>query len=399
MVTRSDFNKYILPVYNPAKFIPKKAKGSYVWDQNNNKYLDFASGIAVSNLGHCHPTLVKTLNAQSKNLWHLSNVLANEPALKLAKLICNKTFAEKIFFTNSGAEAVEGAVKTARKYASTNFSNKKNEIVAFNDAFHGRTMMAIALNGSKRMTEGFGPMPGGIKQHPFNQVDGLKKIINKNTAAVVIELIQGEAGIVPAKKVFINEIKKLCRKNNALIVIDEVQSGVGRTGHLYAYEKYNIKPDILCSAKGMGNGIPIGAILTTNKVAKAMQVGAHGSTYGGNPLACSVSYEVFKEVSKKSFLNSVIKKEKLFLSLLNDLNKKYNCFTAVRSAGLWIGLELNSKIENLTLQNIMSSAYDEGLMILKANNNTLRLAPALTISEKEIKLGVKKLENSLSRLL
>ena len=146
MVTRSDFNKYILPVYNPAKFIPKKAKGSYVWDQNNNKYLDFASGIAVSNLGHCHPTLVKTLNAQSKNLWHLSNVLANEPALKLAKLICNKTFAEKIFFTNSGAEAVEGAVKTARKYASTNFSNKKNEIVAFNDAFHGRTMMAIALN-------------------------------------------------------------------------------------------------------------------------------------------------------------------------------------------------------------------------------------------------------------
>ena len=183
------------------------------------------------------------------------------------------------------------------------------------------------------------------------------------------------------------------------IVIDEVQSGVGRTGHLYAYEKYNIKPDILCSAKGMGNGIPIGAILTTNKVAKAMQVGAHGSTYGGNPLACSVSYEVFKEVSKKSFLNSVIKKEKLFISLLNDLNKKYNCFTAVRSAGLWIGLELNPKMENLTLQNIMSSAYDEGLMILKANNNTLRLAPALTISEKEIKLGVKKLEKSLSRLL
>ena len=375
MVTRSDFNKYILPVYNPAGFIPKKAKGSYLWDQNGKKFIDFATGIAVSNLGHCHPRLIKALNDQSKSIWHLSNVLVNQPALKLAKLLCQKTFAEKVFFTNSGAEAVEAAIKTARKYSTSNFSKSKNEIIAFNDAFHGRTMMAIALNGSKRMTDGFGPMPKSIKHHEFNKIDGLESKFSNNTSAVILELVQGEAGI-----------------------IDEVQSGVGRTGSLFAYEQYGIKPDILCSAKGMGNGIPIGAMLTTDKVAQNMIVGMHGSTYGGNPLACAVSKEVFEIISKKSFLKDVLQKEKLFLSLLNEMNKKVAVFSEIRSSGLWFGLKIDDT-SKLTLANLMQASYKEGLMILKANNNTVRLAPSLNISKNDIEKGVKKLEKAILSLV
>ena len=398
MVTRSDFNKYILPVYNPAGFIPKKAKGSYLWDQNGKKFIDFATGIAVSNLGHCHPRLIRALNDQSKSIWHLSNVLVNQPALKLAKLLCQKTFAEKVFFTNSGAEAVEAAIKTARKYSTSNFSKSKNEIIAFNDAFHGRTMMAIALNGSKRMTDGFGPMPKSIKHHEFNKIDGLGSKFSNNTSAVILELVQGEAGIIPAKKKFVSAIVKLCKKNNALLIIDEVQSGVGRTGSLFAYEQYGIKPDILCSAKGMGNGIPIGAMLTTDKVAQNMIVGMHGSTYGGNPLACAVSKEVFEIISKKSFLKDVLKKEKLFLSLLNEMNKKVAVFSEIRSSGLWFGLKIDDT-SKLTLANLMQASYKEGLMILKANNNTVRLAPSLNISKNDIEKGVKKLEKAILSLV
>ena len=225
MVTRTDFNQYMMPTYKPAEFIPAKAKGSLLWDKKNKKYIDFASGIAVSSLGHCHPTLNKALAEQSKKIWHLSNLLTNEPALRLAKIFCKHTFAEKVFFANSGAEAVEGAIKTARKYAYLNHSKRKNEIVSFSDAFHGRTMMAIALNGSDRFIEGFGPMPEGIKHHPFNDENKLEKAITKKTAAVILELVQGEAGIIKAKKGFVQKIKRLCKQNKALLIIDEVQSG------------------------------------------------------------------------------------------------------------------------------------------------------------------------------
>ena len=369
-----------------------------MWDQNGKKFIDFATGIAVSNLGHCHPRLIKALNEQSKSIWHLSNVLVNQPALKLAKLLCQKTFAEKVFFTNSGAEAVEAAIKTARKFSTSNFSKSKNEIIAFDDAFHGRTMMAIALNGSKRMTDGFGPMPKSIRHHEFNKIDGLGSKFSTNTSAVILELVQGEAGIIPAKKNFVNAIVKLCKKNNALLIIDEVQSGVGRTGSLFTYEQYGIKPDILCSAKGMGNGIPIGAMLTTNKVAQNMVVGMHGSTYGGNPLACAVSKEVFEIISKKTFLKNVLKKERIFLSLLNEINKKLGVFSAIRSSGLWFGLKIN-ETSKLTLASLMQASYEEGLMILKANNNTVRLAPSLNISKNDIERGVKKLEKAILRIV
>ena len=259
-------------------------------------------------------------------------------------------------------------------------------------------MMAIALNGSKRMTDGFGPMPKSIKHHEFNKIDGLEAKFSNNTSAVILELVQGEAGIIPAKKKFVNAIVKLCQKSNALLIIDEVQSGVGRTGSLFAYEQYGIKPDILCSAKGMGNGIPIGAMLTTDKVAQNMNVGMHGSTYGGNPLACAVSKEVFEIISKKSFLKDVLKKEKLFLSLLNEMNKKVAVFSEIRSSGLWFGLKIDDT-SKLTLANLMQASYKEGLMILKANNNTVRLAPSLNILKDDIERGVKKLEKAILSLV
>ena len=388
MVTRTDFNRYMMPTYNPASFIPSKAKGSLVWDKKNKKYIDFASGIAVSSLGHCHPELNKALVDQSKKMWHLSNVLMNEPAIRLAKIFCKHTFAEKVFFANSGAEAVEGAIKTARKFAYENISKKKNGIVSFSDAFHGRTMMAIALNGSERFIKGFGPMPGGIKNHPFNETKNLEKAITKNTAAVIIELVQGEAGIIKAKKDFIQKIKKLCKENKVLIIVDEVQSGAGRTGTLFAYEQFGVKPDIMCCAKGIGGGIPIAAVLTTTKIAKSMEIGSHGTTFGGNPLACAVAEKVMTLLTKKKLLNGVKKKEKIFLRELQSINKDHNCFSAIRSSGLWIGCKLNVT-ENFNLDTVMKACYENGLMILKANDNTIRLAPSLIIEDSLILKGLK----------
>ena len=398
MVTRKDFNRYMMPTYKPAEFVPSKAKGSWVWDNKNKKYIDFASGIAVSSLGHCHPILNKALANQSKKIWHLSNLLTNEPALRLAKIFCKHTFAEKVFFSNSGAEAVEGAIKTARKYAYTNISKKKNEIVSFSDAFHGRTMMTIALNGSDRFIEGFGPMPEGIKHHPFNEVKNLEKVITKKTAAVIVELVQGEAGIIKAKRDFIQKIKKLAKQNNALIIIDEVQSGAGRTGTLFAYEQFGIKPDIMCCAKGIGGGIPIGAILTSTKIAECMQLGSHGSTFGGNPLACAVAEQVMTMLSKKSLLNGVKKKEKLFLKELKNINKEFKCFGAIRSSGLWIGCKLNVT-DNFNLDTMMKACYAKGLMILKANNNTIRIAPSLTIEDEVILKDLKILRSAIQEQL
>ena len=323
--------------------------------------------------------------------------MTNAPALNLAKSLCKHTFADKVFFANSGAEAMEAAVKTARKYANLKYGKNKNEIVAFADAFHGRTMMTIALNGSERMTSGFGPMPAGIKHHPYNDEKGLEKLINKKTAAVVIELVQGEAGIIKAKRGFLAKIKKLCKENNALIIVDEVQSGVGRTGSLFAYEQFNINPDILTCAKGLGNGFPIGAILTKNHIAESMQVGAHGTTFGGNPLACSVALEVINTVSKKRLLSNVSKKEKLFIKKLDVINAKLNCFERINTAGLWIGCKLKVT-DSINLDTVLQQCYKNGLMVLKANNNTIRIAPSLIIEDKLINLGLDILEKSISQL-
>ena len=388
----NEYTNYTVPFYGPADFVVKKAKGSYVWDVNNKKYIDFTAGIAVTNLGHSNNDLVKILNHQSRNAWHLSNLYINMPAIDLAKKLCQKTFAEKVFFCNSGAESIEAAVKTARKYTSTKFHKNKNEIISFSTSFHGRTMLGIALAKAKNLIEGFAPLPKGIKNHPYNQIEDLETVFSDKTSAVILELVQWQSGITKAEKKFLTKIKQLAKKHKALIIVDEVQSGIGRTGTFFAYEQFNIVPDILCFAKGISNGLPLGGILTSNKIAKAMTVGSHGTTFGGGPIACAVGSSVVDIISKKAFLNNVLKKEKIFLDGLNSMAKKVECIQSISSAGLWISIEFN---DDINIDNLIAKSHSRGLMILKANTSTVRFSPSLIIDDVLIKKGLKIFESSI----
>ena len=388
----NEYTNYTVPFYGPADFVVKKAKGSYVWDVNNKKYIDFTAGIAVTNLGHSNNDLVKILNHQSRNAWHLSNLYINMPAINLAKKLCQKTFAEKVFFCNSGAESIEAAVKTARKYTSTKFHKNKNEIISFSTSFHGRTMLGIALSKAKNLIEGFAPLPKGIKNHPYNQIEDLETIFSDKTSAVILELVQWQSGITKAEKKFLTKIKQLAKKHKALIIVDEVQSGIGRTGTFFAYEQFNIVPDILCFAKGISNGLPLGGILTSNKIAEAMTVGSHGTTFGGGPIACAVGSSVVDIISKKAFLKNVLKKEKVFLDGLNSMAKKMECVQSISSAGLWISIEFN---DDINIDNLIAKSHSRGLMILKANTSTVRFSPSLIIDDVLIQKGLKIFESSI----
>ena len=386
---RKAYDDVMLPNYSPANFVPKKAQGSLVWDQDDKEYIDFGGGIAVNSLGHSHPSLIKALTEQSEKIWHLSNYLTNEPAIKLADKFTKLTFAENIFFSNSGSEANEAAIKIARKYHSSK-NDKRNEIVSFQNSFHGRSLLNISLGSSEMHRHGFEPLMPGIKHGVFNDVSGLKELITEQTAAVILEPVQGEAGVYKATKEFMKKLKEVTSEKGSLLIIDEVQSGVGRMGNLYGYMNYDIQPDIVTSAKGLGGGIPIGATLTTRVIGESMQPGTHGSTFGGNPIACAVANEVLNIVSDEKFLKEVIEKEKLFLSLLTELKSK-GVFSEIRSAGLWIGCDLVDKSAN----EILDRAYEEGLILVSAGSNCLRLAPALNIPNSEIEKGVDILKQVL----
>ena len=386
---RGEYDKVMLPNYSPANFVPKKAEGSLVWDQDDKEYIDFGGGIAVNSLGHSHPSLIKALTDQSKKIWHLSNYLTNEPAIKLANKLTELTFAENVFFSNSGSEANEAAIKIARKYHSSRNENR-NEIVSFQNSFHGRSLLNISLGSSEMHRNGFEPLMPGIKHGVFNDPSGLDELITEQTAAVILEPVQGEAGVFKATNDFMTKLNEVTSKKGALLIIDEVQSGVGRMGSLYGYMNYNIQPDIVTSAKGLGGGIPIGATLTTRIIGESMQPGTHGSTFGGNPIACAVAHEVLNIVSDEEFLNEVSEKEKLFLNLLSEL-KNHGVFSDIRSAGLWIGCDLVEKSAN----EVLDKAYEQGLILVSAGSNCLRLAPALNISNSEIEKGVEILKQVL----
>ena len=386
---RGEYDNVMLPNYSPANFVPKKAEGSLVWDQDDKEYIDFGGGIAVNSLGHSHPSLIKALTDQSKKIWHLSNYLTNEPAIKLANKLTELTFAENVFFSNSGSEANEAAIKIARKYHSSRNENR-NEIVSFQNSFHGRSLLNISLGSSEMHRNGFEPLMPGIKHGVFNDSSGLDELITEQTAAVILEPVQGEAGVFKATNDFMTKLNEVTSKKGALLIIDEVQSGVGRMGSLYGYMNYNIQPDIVTSAKGLGGGIPIGATLTTRIIGESMQPGTHGSTFGGNPIACAVAHEVLNIVSDEVFLNEVSEKEKLFLNLLSEL-KNHGVFSDIRSAGLWIGCDLVEKSAN----EVLDKAYEQGLILVSAGSNCLRLAPALNISNSEIEKGVEILKQVL----
>ena len=386
---RGIYDNVMLPNYSPANFIPKEAKGSRIWDLDNKEYIDFGGGIAVNSLGHSHPSLIRALSDQSQKFWHLSNYLSNEPAINLAKQITDSTFAENVFLSNSGTEANEAAIKIARKYHSSK-GDQRSELVSFKNSFHGRSLLNISLGSSEMHRNGFEPLMSGIKHGEFNNESDLEKLISNNTAAVIVEPVQGEAGVFKASNEFIKRLREECTKKGTLLIIDEVQSGVGRTGTLYGYMQYDIEPDIVTSAKGLGGGIPIGATLTTKAIGECMQPGTHGSTFGGNPMACAVANEVLNIVNNKDFLNDVLEKEKLFLSFLAEFQTK-GVFSEIRSSGLWIGCDLIDKTSN----EVLEQAYDAGLIMVSAGSNCLRLAPALNITNEEIEQGIDLLKEVL----
>ncbi|MEQ5127951.1 aspartate aminotransferase family protein [Providencia alcalifaciens] len=397
-VNRQTFDQVMLPIFSPAEFIPVKGEGSRVWDQQGKEYIDFAGGIAVLALGHCHPSLVAAVREQSEKLWHVSNVFTNEQALTLAQKLTKATFADRAFFVNSGSEANEAAFKLARRYAITKYSPYKTKIIAFKQAFHGRTLFTVSVGGQAKYADGFGPKPADIIHVPFNDLDAVKAVIDENTCAVVLEPVQGEGGVTPATSEFLQGVRKLCDENNALLIFDEVQSGMGRTGKLFSYMHYDVTPDILTTAKALGGGFPISAMITTAEIAKTMEVGSHGTTYGGNPLACAVGNAAFDIINTDEVLDGVAKRRELFVAHLNKLNDQYGIFAEIRGMGLLIGAELNGKLLNRS-KDILQACAAEGLMMLNAGTNVLRFTPSLIISENEINSGMAKLETAISKLL
>jgi acetylornithine/N-succinyldiaminopimelate aminotransferase len=369
-----------------------------VWDQAGTEYIDFAGGIAVNVLGHCHPELVAALKEQGEKLWHLSNVLTNEPALRLAKKLTDATFAERVYFANSGAEANEAALKLARRYALDVYGESKNQIIAFNQGFHGRTFFTVTVGGQAAYSDGFGPKPGGINHVDYNDLAALEALMSDNTCAVMMEPLQGEGGIIRPSDEFAKGVRTLCDKYHALLIYDEVQSGMGRTGELFAYMGLGIEPDILTTAKALGGGFPISAMLTTAKIAEHLKVGTHGSTYGGNPLACAVAERVLDIVNTPAVLDGVKRKEQLFRQGLEAINQQYHCFSEVRGQGLLLGCALNEKFAGRSREFLVAAA-EEKLMCLIAGANVVRFAPSLVIPDEDIKAGLSRFERAVAKVV
>ena len=362
----------------------QKGKGSFLIKSDGTKYLDFIQGIAVNSLGHSHPALIAAINKQSKKLWHLSNAFKIPEGEKLAKKIVKRTFADSIIFQNSGAEATEAAIKVARRYFYSLGKPKKTRIICIKNSFHGRTLAAIYASGSKKMTQGFGPKIPGFDHFNFGDHTKLKSLINKNTAAIMIETVMGEGGIKVIPTWCLKAIRKLCNKNKILLILDEVQCGIGRSGKFFAFEYAKVKPDIVPIAKGIGGGFPIGAVLMTKKVAKSMVPGTHGSTFGGNPLAMSVGNAVLDQINN-NLLNNVKIMSEYFISGLNDIKMRYpNIIKEVRGIGLLIGLQL-FKDQTKFIDKLMKNK----LLTIRAAENVIRLLPPLNVSKKEIDFALK----------
>ncbi|WP_434928266.1 aspartate aminotransferase family protein [Shewanella sp. HL-SH2] len=397
-LNRAQFDEVMVPNYAPAAVIPVKGEGSRVWDQNGNEFIDFAGGIAVNCLGHCHPALVSALKEQGEKLWHLSNVMTNEPALALATKLVNATFAERVYFANSGAEANEAALKLARRYALDNHGPQKDQIIAFDKAFHGRTFFTVTVGGQAAYSDGFGPKPQSITHVPFNDIAALEAVVSDNTCAIMLEPLQGEGGIINGDPEFLKAVRALADKHDALVIFDEVQTGVGRTGELFAYMGTDIVPDILTSAKALGGGFPIAAMLTTAKIAAHLKIGTHGSTYGGNPLACAIGNAVMDVVNTKEVLDGVKHREQLFRDGLAVINEKYQVFSEVRGKGMLLGAVLNEKYEGRSRDFLVASVA-EGVMTLMAGANVVRFAPSLVIPEADIAEGLARFERAVAKVV
>ncbi len=383
----------ILPTYSRQNVSFKKGDGIWLYSTDGRKFLDCASGIAVNILGHNNKKLVNTLINQAKNLWHTSNLYRVENQEKLASLLVENTFADKVFFTNSGTEAIECAIKMARIYFSK-LDQNRFEILSFDGCFHGRSMGAISTSSSDKMKDGFGPLMPGFKSIEFNNEKALFENITEKTAAVIVEPIQGEGGIRVIQEDIFKLVRNLCDKHGALLITDEVQCGVGRSGKLFAHEWYNIKPDIMAIAKGIGGGIPLGACLSTNKSSIGMIKGKHGSTYGGNPLACAVGCEVINSVLKKGFLPNVRENSRYFYQKILELVSDFPLiFEEIRGYGLMLGIK--TKIGNIEFTN---EAFNQNLLLAPASDGVVRILPPLNIRKKEVDLILNLLSETAKRI-
>ena len=398
-VTRQTFDDVMVPVFAPASFVPVRGSGLDLWDQNGKHYLDLTGGIAVSGLGHTPPEIVDALVEQAKKLWHVSNYFTNEPVLKLARAFTDATFAEKVFFCNSGGEANEAAFKLARKWAHDHFGEKKNRIVSCYHSFHGRTLFTVTVGGQSKYTEGFEPLPPRIDHIPFNDIEAARAAIDDDVCAVVVEPVQGEGGILPADPDYLRSLRQLCNEKNALLVFDEIQCGMGRTGTLFAYMGYGVVPDIMTSAKALGNAFPIAAMLTTSEIARSFSVGSHGTTYGGNPLAAAVACKVFETINRPEFLQRVVEAgEKLKFSLERVAADYPDVFSGVRGKGLMLGLVMSDKYQGRA-KEITAAAEKQGLLLLLAGYDVIRYVPALVVSDEHIEQGEALLRKAIDSWL
>jgi len=383
-VTRQTFDEVLVPTYAPAAMVPVRASGLDLWDQEGKHYLDFTSGIAVTALGHANPEVNEALTKQLNTLWHIGNGYTNEPVLRLASALIDATFAERAFFCNSGAEANEAALKLARKYAHGKFGPHKSRIVSCLSSFHGRTLFTVSVGGQPKYTEGFEPLPQDLSHIPYNDIEAARAAITDDVAAVIVEPIQGEGGVIPGNPDYLKALREFCDKTGALLVFDEVQSGMGRTGSLFAYEQMGVVPDVLTSAKALGNGYPIGAMLTTTEIGQYLAVGTHGTTYGGNPLASSVGLKVLELINRPAFLGRVKEASAKVMANLQQLAADYpNVFGQPRGMGLLIGLPMAEGFKGRS-KDYTKLCEKLGLMLLIAGPDVVRLAPALVVSDEQI---------------
>lgn len=381
--------KFHLPVYNRYPITLVKGKGSRVWDEEENEYIDALAGIAVNSLGHCHPKVVETIRKQARELMHISNFYYSKPQAKLLQLLASISGMSHGFLCNSGAEAMEASLKAARRFGTQN--QKNGPLITVSNAFHGRTMATISM-GMSKYAKGYDPLLNGFYEAPFNDIDALKSIFTDQTLGIVLETVQGSGGLQVASKEYLQEIQQLCKKHNALLIVDEVQTGMGRTGKMFSYEHYDVEPDIIAIAKAMGGGFPIGGMLCQPHVAEAMEFGAHGSTYGGNPLACATSYTAINAILDEKLVQAAEEKGTLLTDLLKERTEDLSSVADIRGKGLMIGVELTFEgrpvVEEMMSRGVLSNC---------THGNVIRLVPPLVIDREELQKVVDVLVLSIKK--
>ena len=386
-------NQHVAQTYGRYPIALVRGKGTKVWDASGKKYIDFVTGLAVDNLGHCPPAVVSAIRKQAGKLLHVSNLYHIEPQSQLAADLTRLSFADKFFFCNSGTEANEAAIKLARKWFDDNGQPERHEIITMNNSFHGRTMASLSATAQKKYHAGFDPLLPGFKYVPFNSIQAIKKATTRKTCAVLVEPIQGEGGVNLADKAYFKALRRLCDEKKILLIFDEVQTGFGRTGPLFAYESYGMKPDMITLAKALGGGMAIGAMGGTNRVMKSLVPGTHAATFGGNPLACAASLASLKAITKNGFLQKASSTGDYFLEQLHKLKKNFPIVRDARGAGLMLALELDRPGVA-----VVTKCMAEGLLINCIQPNTLRFLPPLIITRKEINLLIKTLSKILSKM-